>query len=338
MVLLAGPRQVETTTVAQALPAGRDGYLNWDVAEHRERILRRELPASPLWVFDEIHKYRGWRNWLKGIYDGRPARQRVLVTGSARLESDRFSGGSPQGRYHLLRLPELVGSLLSLNALRGDLDVSHRTVACWLDILERLYAIFRIAPFGSPKLRAIRKSQKHYHFDWSVVGDPGPRFENLVASHLLKWVHFQRDVEGRDLELRYFRDTDGREVDFVVIDQPRGSFRQRAPRTTRRPRESASRPLPRCCAIWCRTGGSEVAMPHALIAALLLLPAGGGAPPVLAASSFEALAAEIRPSAADRSFLAIPWRATFWSAVVEADAADRPILLWAMNGHPLACT
>ncbi len=44
------------------------------------------------------------------------------------------------------------------------------------------------------------------------------RFENLVASHLLKWVHFEQDAHGRDLDLRYFRDTDGREVDFVVIE------------------------------------------------------------------------------------------------------------------------
>jgi hypothetical protein len=50
------------------------------------------------------------------------------------------------------------------------------------------------------------------------VPDPGARFENLVASHLLKWVHFQIDTRGRELELRYFRDIDGREVDFVVTE------------------------------------------------------------------------------------------------------------------------
>lgn len=44
------------------------------------------------------------------------------------------------------------------------------------------------------------------------------RFENLVACHLLKWVHFEQDTQGRDLELRYFRDIEGREVDFVVVE------------------------------------------------------------------------------------------------------------------------
>ena len=54
----------------------------------------------------------------------------------------------------------------------------------------------------------------------SLVPDMGARFENLVASHLLKWTHFRRDVSGEEIELRYFRDTDKREVDFcVTIDR-----------------------------------------------------------------------------------------------------------------------
>jgi uncharacterized protein len=291
MVFVAGPRQVGKTTLARRLSAAAKGYLSWDVPADRERILRRELPASPLWVFDEIHKYRSWRAFLKGLYDGKRPGQRILVTGSARLDLYRHGGDSLQGRYHLLRLhplsvaelhattlsdlrdllrlggfpepffggdevearrwsreyrnrlvredvvdlervqdlgnlerlmirlPELVGSPLSINALREDLEVSHKTVTGWVGIFERLYAVFRLAPFGAPTIRAVRKEQKHYHFDWSLVPEDGPRFENLVASHLLKWVHFEQDARGRDLELRYFRDTDGREVDFVVVDR-----------------------------------------------------------------------------------------------------------------------
>ena len=118
-----------------------------------------------------------------------------------------------------IRLPELVGSLLSLNSLREDLQVSHKSVRTWVGVLERLYAMFRISPFGSPRIRAIKKAQKHYHFDWSLVPDAGPRFENLIASHLLKWIHYQQDAAGRDVDLRFFRDTDGREVDFIVTER-----------------------------------------------------------------------------------------------------------------------
>ncbi len=84
--------------------------------------------------------------------------------------------------------------------------------------MERLYALFRVAPLGAPRIRAVKKLQKHYHFDWSVVANDAARFENLVACHLLKWVQFKQDTEGFDLELRYFRDLEGREVDFAVVE------------------------------------------------------------------------------------------------------------------------
>jgi hypothetical protein len=78
--------------------------------------------------------------------------------------------------------------------------------------------IFRIYPFGAPSIRAVKKEAKHYHMDWTVVADLAARFENLIACHLLKWVFYQQDVEGGDCELRYFRDVDKREVDFVLMD------------------------------------------------------------------------------------------------------------------------
>ncbi len=293
MVFVGGPRQVGKTTLALDLVGGGAGYLNWDAAEHREQILRRTLPDSDLLVFDEIHKYRSWRNYIKGLYDVRRPGRRILVTGSARLDWYRFGGDSLQGRYHylrlfplsfaeiggtsregffdlltygpfpepffgasetqarrwsreyrtrlihddlrslenvrdignlelmMLRLPDLVGSPLSINALREDLQVSHKAVSGWLDKVERLYAIFRLPPFGAPKIRAVKKERKHYHFDWTLVKDPPKRFENAVALHLLKWIAFQEDTLGKDMELRYFRDIDGREVDFVVLEDRR---------------------------------------------------------------------------------------------------------------------
>ena len=118
----------------------------------------------------------------------------------------------------VLRLPDLVGSPLSLNALREDLQVSHQSVSRWMAMLENLYMVFRIYPFGAPKIRAVKKEAKHYHLDWTVVPNMGLRFEDLVACHLLKWSFFLQDTEGRDVELRYFRDVDRREVDFVITE------------------------------------------------------------------------------------------------------------------------
>jgi predicted AAA+ superfamily ATPase len=102
MVFVAGPRQVGKTTLALSLPRASKAYLNWDVSEHREKILKNELPTGKLWIFDELHKYRRWRNYLKGLFDARPADQKILVTGSGRLDLYRFGGDSLQGRYHLL--------------------------------------------------------------------------------------------------------------------------------------------------------------------------------------------------------------------------------------------
>lgn len=113
-------------------------------------------------------------------------------------------------------LPGKVGSLLSANSLREDLEVSHRAVAHWLDILERFYYHFRLRPFAWSKIRSLKKEPKLYLWDWSEVPGEAARFENMVASHLLKLVHWLTDREGYKAELHFLRDTDKREVDFLV--------------------------------------------------------------------------------------------------------------------------
>jgi predicted AAA+ superfamily ATPase len=127
-------------------------------------------------------------------------------------------------------LPERVGSPLSLNALREDLEVSHRAVTHWMDVLERLYHAYRIRPFSRTTVRTLRKMPKAYLWDWSLVPEPGPRFENLVASHLLKFCHWLEDSEGHRAELLYLRDRAGREVDFLVTVERRPWFAVEAKR------------------------------------------------------------------------------------------------------------
>jgi len=121
-------------------------------------------------------------------------------------------------------LPERVGSPLSLNALRQDLEVSHRAVTHWMDILERLYHVVRIPPFTTARIRALHKMPKAYLWDWSLVTERGARFENLVALHLLKLCHALEDLEGFPVALHYLRDRDGREVDFLVTHRNKPWF------------------------------------------------------------------------------------------------------------------
>ena len=106
---------------------------------------------------------------------------------------------------------------LSLNSLREDLDISQPTVARWMDILEKFYFIFRLLPFGGPKIRAVKKEQKLYLWDWARIEKLSAKFENLVAVHLLRFQHWCEDILGERIEIRYFRDTVGHEVDFIVL-------------------------------------------------------------------------------------------------------------------------
>jgi predicted AAA+ superfamily ATPase len=169
-----------------------------------ESLLRFGGFPEPFFKASERH----WRRWSRERLD------RVVRDDVRDLERVRETS-----LVELLvdALPSRVGSPLSVKSLREDLEVAHDTAERWLTILENLYVCFRIAPFGAPRIRAVKKEQKLYLWDWSMVEAPGARFENLVASHLLKLCHYLEDTEGYRMELRYLRDTDKREVDFVVL-------------------------------------------------------------------------------------------------------------------------
>jgi len=300
MVFLTGPRQVGKTTLSRQLIAQRGGqYLNYDVAPDRAIILnQRWSPQAPLLVLDEVHKMPGWKAWLKGVYDGKPAGQQLLVTGSARMDTFRQGGESLAGRFFGLRLhpisvrewsdhtgaePEAalahllerggfpepclapdateaqrwrrqyfdglvrndvlefsriqevaairlfaemlrsrVGSPLSLASIARDLAVSPVTLKKYLAILEALYIVFVVRPWHHNIGRSVLQAPKVYFFDTGLVeGDEGIRFENLMATALLKQVQWQHDVLGQEAGLHYLRTKDGAEVDFAISEGKR---------------------------------------------------------------------------------------------------------------------
>jgi predicted AAA+ superfamily ATPase len=291
MVFLSGPRQVGKTTLAKEILKSTKGlYLNWDDDDQKLRIKRREWKNEDcLLVLDEIHKFKSWRNYLKGTFDTQKEVHQFLITGSARLDVYRRGGDSLLGRYHHWRLHpftidesipkmpktevltrlmsrggfpepffhgddhrwrnerrklilrddlrdlervqeisqisllvnllrERVSGLVVMSNLAEDIGVSSKSIRHWIEILERLYLVFTVCPYTSNLARAIQKPPKIYFFDnGDVVDAEGPRFENLVAAHLLKRIHYLTDRFGDEYELRYIRDKDGREVDFVVL-------------------------------------------------------------------------------------------------------------------------
>jgi predicted AAA+ superfamily ATPase len=121
-------------------------------------------------------------------------------------------------------LPQKVGAALSIKSLQEDLEVSPNSVSHWIMLLEQVYFCYRIYPYGVKKIRAVKKTPKLYLWDWSTIEDKGARIENVVASHLLKYCNFLEDTEGAKMDLRYLKDVDGREIDFVVLREGKPIF------------------------------------------------------------------------------------------------------------------
>ena len=128
MVLLSGPRQVGKTTLARRLgeESQASRYFNWDDPSHREMILKgpskiadelgldRLMADKPLCVFDELHRFGQWRDFLKGLFDQYEHMLRLLVIGSASLGTFARGGDSLMGRYFPYRLhPLSVAEILN---------------------------------------------------------------------------------------------------------------------------------------------------------------------------------------------------------------------------------
>ena len=176
-----------------------------------QRLLKYGGFPEPFLVAEE----KFWRRWQ------RERLQRVIYEDIRDLENIKEIS-----LLELLaeELPNRVGAPLSVKKLKELLQVAHETVERWLKIFERMYYCYRIPPYGSPKVRAVKKEQKLYLWDWSIVPDSGPRFENFIASQLLKYCHLMEDTEGFRMDLRFIRDTDKREIDFVVLKDGRPMF------------------------------------------------------------------------------------------------------------------
>lgn len=125
MVFLTGPRQVGKTFLAKNIQEEfkKSIYLNNDDIDDTVIIRKREWAINnELIVLDEIHKMKGWKNYLKGTFDTRNPQQKFLVTGSARLETFRQTGDSLAGRYfsyrlHPLSVRELAGTVKPYDAV-----------------------------------------------------------------------------------------------------------------------------------------------------------------------------------------------------------------------------
>ena len=115
MVFMVGPRQAGKTTLAQIIARSfaNSLYFNWDIPDHRTKLIAnpnffedvtRKDASKPLIVLDEIHKFKDWKNYLKGAYDQFHDRYQFLVSGSGRLDVYQKGGDSLAGRYYLFHI------------------------------------------------------------------------------------------------------------------------------------------------------------------------------------------------------------------------------------------
>ena len=319
MLFVSGPRQVGKTTLAKAIVEQQHGqYYNWDNRQHRQWILESVSNMSnatllnqmgvhelrdqrAVVAFDELHKYKDWKNYLKGLFDLYEQQLAVLATGSARMDIFRKGGDSLMGRYfhyrmHPLSLREIsapfvagqllqdphkpeptaleqlrrfggfpepflkadtrfynrwqqlrqqqliqedirdtntvqdiahldvlatllreqCGQVVRYSSLANQINVSVDTIRRWVTLLESFYYAFRVTPWFNNLASALRKEPKIYLWDWSQVKDIGAKNENLIASHLLKAVHWWTDHGLGDYQLHYLRTKDQKEVDFLI--------------------------------------------------------------------------------------------------------------------------
>jgi len=133
MAFVSGPRQVGKTTTCRGHATTT---LNWDDLDDRRVILSgpaavaerlgldRLSATSPAVLFDELHKFRGWKQFLKGFFDTWGDRVRILVTGSSRMDVYRRGGDSLMGRYFHYRMHPLSIA----EALHQDLPDPGRIV------------------------------------------------------------------------------------------------------------------------------------------------------------------------------------------------------------------
>lgn len=319
MVFLSGPRQVGKTTIAQWVGDHFPNsiYLNWDVTENKRLIMEGVLAVGRTYgveelksqktiiIFDEIHKYRHWKTFIKGFYDTYKKMFQIIVTGSSHLDVYQQEGDSLMGRYfqyHIyplsvgelierpvqlstngeilppqtlkeedfqklwsfsgfpdpylegskkfftkweatktsqlfkedirdltnihevdqmevfsILLKNQIGGLLNRSNFAKHLQVSVPTINKWLSALENLYFCFRLYPWSTNVARSLIKEPKIFLYDWSVLEDIGKKCENFIACHLLKAVSYWNDAGLGKYELRYIRDKEKREVDFLLV-------------------------------------------------------------------------------------------------------------------------
>ena len=196
----------------------------WSVAES----LRTHLPQKEIHAPEEIRSADWDALWEHGGFpepflrrDNRFSRRwrSLRYEQLSREDLREMALVSDLGTLETLMqiLAEHSGQQLIYSNLAREIGVSVDTVKRWIDLLARLHYGFLVRPWFRNVAKSLRKEPKWFLRDWSGVMEEGARAETMVACHLLKAIEGWTDLGLGDYELRYLRDKQKREVDFVIV-------------------------------------------------------------------------------------------------------------------------
>jgi uncharacterized protein len=195
MIFLAGPRPVGKTTCCKQIQHDHPDfyYLNWDNTEDRRIIIKgthhlathlhldHMRTTLPVIVLDEIHKYKKWKQFLKGFFDHYEDKCRIVVTGSAKLDVYRRGGDSLMGRYFLYRFhPLSVGELLNTTLRESEMSLPQALPQKEFDNL------LTFGGFPEPFM----KSNKQFTNNWQRL-----RKQQLLQEDIRQWSQIQELAE-----------------------------------------------------------------------------------------------------------------------------------------------
>ncbi|MCB9093056.1 MAG: ATP-binding protein [Halobacteriovoraceae bacterium] len=194
MILLSGPRQCGKTTLSKMLKKNFE-YLNYDYEEDRTTLAEKSWDRrKDLIIFDEIHKKRDWKRWLKGIYDVEGIPPSYLVTGSAKLDTFRKVGDSMAGRYFQYRIHPF--DIRELDLFYKDLSRE--------DCLKRL---MNIGGFPEPFLDG---SETFYH-RWKKT-----HLDIILRQDLLD-IQVVQDIRSLELLVELLKDRVGSPISYSSL-------------------------------------------------------------------------------------------------------------------------